>query len=82
MPRPKTEEGRLRRLSLLQLLREYVHEHGYAPTMADLIESTGIPRATLRWHLGSLTDQGFLRFGQDGAMRTLSVTRKDEALLE
>lgn len=85
MPRPKTDDGRLRRLLLLGLIREYIHDHGFPPTMAELVEATGIPRATLRWHLDSLSEQGYLKFsGEQKAMRTLRVTRtrKDDSRIE
>lgn len=77
MVRPKTDEGRIRRQVVLSLIRSYVREHGFPPSQPEISARTGIPNTTLRWHLNSLRDQGFLRW-EDGAMgRTLKVTRKD-----
>lgn len=82
MPRPKTDEGRIRRQVVLSLIRGYIREHGYPPSQRELQQQAAIPDTTLRWHLNSLREQGYLRW-EDGAMaRTLRVTRKDPEKVE
>lgn len=44
-----------------QTLRDYAAEHGYAPSMQDLCNLTGITaKSTISWHLDRLAAAGLI----------------------
>lgn len=82
MPGIKTASGKERRLVVLELLREFNRQRGYMPTLQEMVELTGIPRASLEHHLNSLRAQGFIGWIDGRRAMTLHVTSKRKNLLE
>ena len=52
----------------LAYLRNYIAEHGYAPTLKDICKSIGVRSpSTAHFHLGRLEDKGFIKRNEDGS---------------
>lgn len=77
-----TKLSRTTRLEILEFMRAYRSEAGFFPTQTEIGDSLGISNTTLRWHLGSLVDQGFLTYNRRDFARTVRLTRKNLEVLE
>jgi DNA-binding IclR family transcriptional regulator len=82
MPKPKQEEGRRQRVAIISFIREFKRKHGYMPTNADIVKGAGIPDATLRWHLHSLRDQGFVSWVDGARAQTFTLCGRHLRTLE
>lgn len=52
----------------LEYLRNFIADHGYAPTLKDIASFIGVRSpSTAHFHLGRLEDKGFIRRGDDGS---------------
>lgn len=57
----------------LEFLRNFITQHGYAPTLKDIAAAIGVRSAsTAHFHLSRLEDKGFLRRGEDGAVELMN----------
>ncbi len=53
----------------LEFLRNFIAEHGYAPTLRDISEHIGVKSAsTAHFHLERLEDKGFIKRNSDGTI--------------
>ncbi|MEP7234518.1 MAG: hypothetical protein ABI778_04405 [Ignavibacteriota bacterium] len=65
------------RKKILDIIREHVFEHGYAPTADEIALTIGFSsHTTVRKHVHSLIEEKRLRFGLGGSWRTLRVVEK------
>lgn len=56
----------------LEFLRNFIAEHGFAPTLKDICSSIGAKSpSTAHFHLERLEKKGFLRRGEEGALELL-----------
>lgn len=74
--------SRTTRLEILEFIRAYRSEAGFYPTQTEIVDGLGIPLTTLRWHLTSLVQQGYLSYQRYDFARTLRLTRKNLEALE
>lgn len=62
----------------LEFLRNFIAEHGYAPTLKDIAEHIGVKSlSTAHFHLERLTDKGFIKRGDDGLLELVEVAKPD-----
>jgi len=62
----------------LAFLRNFLAEHGYAPTLKDIAEHIGVKSlSTAHFHLERLEDKGFIRRGGDGLLEIVETTRPE-----
>ena len=60
----------------LEFLRDYIREHGYAPTLRDIADFIGVKSpSTAHFHLERLEGKGFIRRGQDGSIELFKLRR-------
>ena len=53
----------------LEYLRNFINEHGFAPTLKDIAEFLGVKSAsTAHFHLSRLEQKGFIKRGLQGAI--------------
>ena len=56
----------------LDYLRNFIAEHGYAPTLKDIAKSIGVRSpSTAHFHLSRLEDKGFIERDEDGAIELI-----------
>ncbi len=56
----------------LEFLRNFMAEHGFAPTLKDICNSIGVKSpSTAHFHLERLESKGFIQRGEDGAMELM-----------
>lgn len=59
----------------LEFLRNFLAEHGYAPSLRDIAEHIGVKSAsTAHFHLERLADKGFIRRGGDGSLELVECS--------
>ncbi len=59
----------------LEFLRNFIAEHGFAPTLKDIARHIGVKSvSTAHFHLERLTDKGFIRRGADGLLEIIDIT--------
>lgn len=68
-----TKAGEAQRDRTLAYMRRYYKRHGYMPTLAEACVELDMPRATLKWHLGALRDQGKVLFDDGRLARSLRL---------
>lgn len=56
-------DKRQTRTKIMRFLREYITEHGYAPTYREIAASAGIVKSNVKHHLDALAAEGVLIFG-------------------
>lgn len=49
---------------IVEAIRSYTAEHGYAPTYVDLVNITGLADRTIRRHINRLIETGVLTKGR------------------
>lgn len=49
-----------RQLNVLQVIQSYWHEHGVAPSLADIAQALGLSRQTVHEHVQALRKKGYL----------------------
>lgn len=58
----------------LEYLRNFISDHGFAPTLKDIANFIGVRSAsTAHFHLGRLEDKGFIRRGEDGSIELINT---------
>src|SRR4028118_54322 len=61
-----------------EFLRNFIAEHGYAPTLKDIAEHIGVKSvSTAHFHLERLVQKGFITRGDDGAMELVECTKPE-----
>lgn len=69
----RTESGEAQREGLLAYIRTYYRQHKYMPQVLEMVEATGMGRASVAWHLTKLRESRKVDF-EDGMMaRTLRL---------
>lgn len=60
--RQLVEQGEQRRREIMTFLRQYIGEHGWAPTIQEIADAVGLvsPNST-RNHLHKLAEEGYLK---------------------
>lgn len=62
----------------LEFLRNFMAEHGFAPTLKDIASHIGVKSiSTAHFHLERLVDKGFIRRGEDGLIELVDIDRPD-----
>lgn len=62
----------------LEFLRNFISEHGFAPTLKDIAESLGVKSAsTAHFHLSRLEQKGFIKKGLQGAIELIDGPSDD-----
>lgn len=62
----------------LEYLRNFISEHGFAPTLKDIAESLGVKSpSTAHFHLSRLEQKGFIKRGLQGAIELLENPTDD-----
>lgn len=62
----------------LEFLRNFLAEHGFAPTLKDIAEHIGVKSlSTAHFHLERLEDKGFIRRGEDGMLELIDVAKPE-----
>lgn len=62
----------------LEFLRQYIAEHGYAPTLKDIAQHIGVKSAsTAHFHLERLQDKGFIRRGDEGSVELIEASKPE-----
>jgi SOS-response transcriptional repressor LexA len=68
-----------RRESLLNVIKAYINQHGFSPTVKELQELTidlnppkGFSFGSIQWHLGKLEEEGYIT-RQKGLGRTIRL---------
>lgn len=63
----------------LQFMRNFISEHGYAPSLKDIAVHIGVRSpSTAHFHLSRLESKGFIKRGEDGAVEI--VDREEVAI--
>lgn len=63
----------------LQFMRNFISEHGYAPSLKDIAIHIGVRSpSTAHFHLSRLESKGFIKRGEDGAVEI--VDREEVAI--
>lgn len=69
----KTSHGAETRQMIYDWIKAYKAEHGYMPTIQEVVKGTGMWRNGVNWHLQKLREEGRVKF-EDGRMaRTLRL---------
>jgi repressor LexA len=69
----KQEEIKARRQRVLDYVRQYIREHGYAPAIQDVVQGCDLSSKSVAWgDLKALKEQGRLTWKPDAA-RTIVV---------
>lgn len=76
MPGVPTRKGNQYRSEILDFLREYRRQHGFAPSMSELADHLGLARSSCLHHINVLADEGFLTYLSGDPSRTICLTRK------
>ena len=59
----------------LEFLRNFLSDHGYAPTLKEIAQHIGVKSAsTAHFHLERLEGKGFIRRGSDGFLEIIDVS--------
>ncbi len=62
----------------LEYLRNFINEHGFAPTLKDIAENLGVKSpSTAHFHLSRLEQKGFIKRGIQGAIELLEKPTDD-----
>jgi repressor LexA len=62
----------------LEFLRNFIAEHGYAPSLKNIAEHIGVKSvSTAHFHLERLENKGFIRRGEDGSMELVEVQKPE-----
>lgn len=62
----------------LEFLRNFISEHGFAPTLKDIAEFLGVKSAsTAHFHLSRLEQKGFIKKGLQGAIELIDGPSDD-----
>jgi repressor LexA len=62
----------------LEFLRNFISEHGFAPTLKDIAEFLGVKSAsTAHFHLSRLEQKGFIKKGLQGAIELVDGPSDD-----
>ena len=70
--------GRIRRDSVLEYLRDYMDEHGWAPTFGEIAAGVGLAsKSTVDGHLRQLEREGKVELGGGPRMIRLTAGRID-----
>jgi DNA-binding GntR family transcriptional regulator len=60
------------RQEIFNTIRQFVAEHGYAPTEREIAETVGLSKTTVHYHIGKLREEGTLK-KIDGGGRSLAI---------
>lgn len=64
----------------LEFLRNFMAEHGYAPTLKDIAQHIGVKSpSTAHFHMERLIDKGFIKKDANGAIELTEATRPEFA---
>ena len=69
----RTTAGDAARAQLLGFIREFQAERGYIPSLKQMIDATGIQRASVAWHLTKLRESGVVGFEDGNMARSLRL---------
>lgn len=62
----------------LEFLRNFIAEHGFAPTLKDIAEHIGVKSlSTAHFHLERLEDKGFIKRGDDGLLELVEAAKPE-----
>jgi repressor LexA len=62
----------------LEFLRNFIAEHGYAPSLKNIADHIGVKSvSTAHFHLERLENKGFIRRGEDGTMELVEVQKPE-----
>jgi repressor LexA len=62
----------------LEFLRNFIAEHGYAPSLKNIADHIGVKSvSTAHFHLERLENKGFIRRGEDGSMELVEVQKPE-----
>lgn len=62
----------------LEFLRNFMAEHGFAPTLKDIASHIGVKSiSTAHFHLERLVDKGVIRRGEDGIIELVDIERPE-----
>lgn len=62
----------------LEYLRQYISEHGHAPSLREISEHLGVKSpSTAHFHIERLEQKGFLKKSEDGSIEILDTPKMD-----
>ncbi|HBK35094.1 MAG: SOS-response transcriptional repressor, LexA [Candidatus Uhrbacteria bacterium GW2011_GWE2_40_58] len=66
---------------VLEIIRSYFFEHGYAPSYREIAEELGLSSpATIHQHVKALLEKEAIRMGEDGEARSIELIHPEENL--
>ena len=78
MPQPLTP----RQAEVLDVIRDFLKEFGFAPTFDELSDRLGISKSSIHEHLQALEKKGAIRRADGGRARNIEVVGREMVVLE
>lgn len=64
----------------IQYIADYRDEHGFPPSVSDMVDRFGLARSTVQWHIQRMAREGKIRRSPRGA-RAIAILPPGEALI-
>ncbi|HBO99810.1 MAG: LexA repressor [Candidatus Uhrbacteria bacterium GW2011_GWF2_41_16] len=68
-----------KQMEVFTFLRQYIQEHGYAPSYRETAEHLGLSSpATIHQHMRTLVEKGVIKMGEDGEARSVEIFKPEQ----